>query len=159
MRNVICALIATMLSFLASVGTAQDTGPVLLTVTHGDTVTTYDLAALQDLGAETFDTTTIWTEGMQSFTGVPLAALVETLGIEKGVIKASAINDYTIEIPVTDAVAGGPIIAYFNNGAEMSVRDKGPLWIVYPYDSNADYQTEVIYSRSIWQLDRLETAD
>jgi hypothetical protein len=37
----------------------------------------------------------------------------------------------------------------------MSVRDKGPLWVIYPYDSD-DYRSEVIYSRSIWQLDRLE---
>ena len=38
----------------------------------------------------------------------------------------------------------------------MTVRDKGPFWIIYPFDSNPDYQSEVIYSRSIWQLNRLE---
>jgi hypothetical protein len=40
----------------------------------------------------------------------------------------------------------------------MSVRDKGPLWLVYPYDSAAKYQSEVVFSRSIWQLNRLEIA-
>ena len=59
-------------------------------------------------------------------------------------------------MPLTDAVEGGPIVAYRMDGETMSVRDKGPLWIVYPYDSDADYRTEVIYSRSIWQLDRIE---
>jgi hypothetical protein len=48
------------------------------------------------------------------------------------------------------------MIAFRMNGAPMSVRDKGPLWIVYPYDSDPRFQTEIIYSRSIWQLDRLE---
>jgi hypothetical protein len=47
-------------------------------------------------------------------------------------------------------------VAYLRNGAEMSMRDKGPLWIVYPYDAKPDYQSELIYSRSIWQLDRIE---
>ena len=47
------------------------------------------------------------------------------------------------------------MIAYERNGAVMSVRDKGPLWIVYPYDSNPDYQTEEIYARSIWQLEKI----
>jgi hypothetical protein len=42
------------------------------------------------------------------------------------------------------------------NGAEMSIRDKGPLWIVYPYDASDDFRSEVVYSRSIWQLDRIE---
>jgi hypothetical protein len=53
-------------------------------------------------------------------------------------------------------VTGGPIVAFARNGAPMPLRDKGPLWIVYPYDSNPDYQSELIYSRSIWQLDRIE---
>ena len=77
----------------------------------------------------------------------------------EGTLKATAINDYAVEIPVEDAVEGGPIIAFMRNGAPMSVRDKGPLWIVYPYDSDPAYQTEVIYSRSIWQLDRIEVME
>ncbi len=55
-----------------------------------------------------------------------------------------------------DAVEGGPIIAYLLNGEEMSIRDKGPLWVIYPFDSDADFRSEVVFSRSIWQLDRLE---
>ena len=42
------------------------------------------------------------------------------------------------------------------NGDVMLVRNKGPLWVVYPYDENPEYRSEVIYSRSIWQLDRIE---
>ena len=70
-------------------------------------------------------------------------------------LKATAINDYAVEIPREDWIETGPIVAFLNNGEQMSIRDKGPLWVIYPYDSNPAYQTEVIYSRSIWQLDRL----
>ncbi|RYH00523.1 oxidoreductase, partial [Salipiger sp. IMCC34102] len=80
------------------------------------------------------------------------------LEVDGGTLLATAINDYTVEIPVSDAVEGGPIIAYQMDGAEMQVRDKGPLWIVYPYDDTPEYRSEVIYSRSIWQLDRIEVA-
>ena len=31
-----------------------------------------------------------------------------------------------------------------------------PLWLIYPYDHNQAYQAELIYSRSIWQLVRLD---
>lgn len=141
---------------LTPVSVAAET---LLTVTHNGEVQTYDMDDLQAMGATTFETETIWTEGAQSFTGVPLANLVADLDLDDGVLLASAINDYTVEIPVSDAVEGGPIIAYLNNAEPMSVRDKGPLWIVYPYDSNPDYQSELVYSRSIWQLDRIETSD
>ena len=146
-----------LLSCGISLAAQSAVAETLLTVTHNETAIIYDLADLEALDAVTIETETIWTEGTQSFTGVALAQLVADLDLTEGVLLASAINDYTVEIPVTDAVEGGPIIAYLNNGAPMSVRDKGHLWIVYPYDSDPKYQSETIYSRSIWQLNRIET--
>ena len=90
--------------------------------------------------------------------GLPpaLEALLGAVGAEGTMLNATAINDYSVEIPVSDAVAGGPIVAYRMDGEPMSVRDKGPLWVVYPYDDVREYRSEVIYSRSIWQLDRID---
>lgn len=132
------------------------TGDIALTNTGGAAV--FDMAMLRELPAETFTTTTIWTEGEQEFTGVPIAALLELLGVEGGTLKATAINDYSVELPVGDESTSVALLAYERNGQEMSVRDKGPLWVVYPFDSDEALQSEVIYSRSIWQLDRIEAA-
>lgn len=137
-------------------------GPVILRITGDIAVTNVDDAL--EFDRETFaalddtliETSTIWTEGRHSFQGVSLHTLTELLGVTEGTLLASAINDYTVEIPVSDAVPGGPIIAYRLNGDEMSVRDKGPLWVIYPYDSSPEYRTAVINARSIWQLDRLK---
>ncbi len=141
------------------------TGPVLLTVTGniaarnvGDTAQ-FDLAALESLPARSFTTATIWTEGEQRFTGVALRDLLDILGAQGSRIRTIAINDYAVDIPASDWDDSAPIIAYRNNGAPMSVRDKGPLWIVYPYSSDTAFQTEQIYSRSIWQLDRIDVID
>ena len=38
----------------------------------------------------------------------------------------------------------------------MAVRDKGPLFIVYPYDSDEVLRSERYYNRSAWQLKSLE---
>lgn len=151
---------------IASIAAAQEmalpTGDIILTVTgeidvtNAESALVLDFDALAALDAETLETTTIWTEGLQSFQGVSLKTLTDLLGTKEGTLLAAAINDYTVEIPVSDAVEGGPIIAYLMNDKEMSVRDKGPLWVIYPYDRNADYRSEVVYSRSIWQLDRIE---
>lgn len=135
----------------------EATGDVVLTITDADgTAVGLDLEGLRSLGVTAFDTSTTWTDGVQTFEGVELAALVAALGLEDGTLTATAINDYAVDIPVSDAVEGGPIVAWSRDGALMSVRDKGPLWIVYPYDSDAAYRTEAIYARSIWQLDRIE---
>jgi hypothetical protein len=118
-------------------------------------VTCLTLDDLKQLGATELETSTIWTEGVHQFTGVLLSDLLGYLGAQGSQIEATAINDYSITIPVSDAVDGGPIVAYLMNGETMSRRDKGPLWIVYPFDSDAKYRTETIYSRSIWQLNKI----
>lgn len=115
----------------------------------------FTLSALREFEAVSFETETIWTDGVQQFTGVSLHHLISQFDVTEGVLHARAVNDYEVQIPLSDAIEGGPIIAYERNGKEMSLRSKGPLWIIYPYDSNPTYRTEVIYSRSIWQLDNI----
>lgn len=139
---------------------AQAQDSPILTITHEDAVTSLTLEELTDMAeARSFTTSTIWTEGPQTFEGVPLAALLETLEISAPTIVAQAINDYAVEIPLEEITQEAPLVAYQQNGQPMSRRDKGPLWLVYPYDSDPDYQTEVIYSRSIWQMDRLSVKE
>ena len=127
-------------------------------VKAGNTQTVWELSKdeLRSLPKTTILTDTIWTEGTQTFEGVSLKTLLEHVGAQDGMLKASAINDYVVTIPTSDAVEGGPIVAYLRNGKEMSLRDKGPLWIVYPYATNQEYNSEEFFSRSIWQLDRIE---
>lgn len=133
--------------------------PVLLVVQAAGHIASYDLAELQALGPVEVTTTTIWTDGPQHFTGVALDVLLADAGIDDGDIVATAINDYAIEMPVAEAARDadglGPVIAYHLNGQPMSLRDKGPLWLVYPYDAKPAFRSEVVYSRSIWQLDRI----
>ncbi|SIS94596.1 hypothetical protein SAMN05421759_10769 [Roseivivax lentus] len=136
-------------------------GPVLLTVTgaidttNAEDAAHFDLDMLQAVGTETFETSTIWTEGTQSFTGVPLQALMARLGVDQGTIRATAINDYAIEIPLDDPTSQAAILAFAIDGSPISRRQKGPLWLVYPFDSGTQFRSEVIYARSIWQLDRI----
>ncbi|MBA85574.1 molybdopterin-dependent oxidoreductase [Thalassobius sp. S69A] len=162
------ALGAALTLSLAQVALAElatPEGKVVLTVSGtisetnaGDTAQ-FDMAMLRALPAQEITTSTIWTAGDQTFVGVALKDLAQAVGAEGAILRSYAINDYSVDIPASDAIEGGPIIAYQLNGAAMSVRDKGPLWIVYPYDSASSYRTEVIYSRSIWQLDRIQITD
>lgn len=168
-RKFLSALLGAVLlmpaTLAAASGLATPTGPVVLTVsgqlgvTNGAGAAAFDKEMLRALGTRTIETSTIWTDGVHSFTGVPLDLLLAAVEGKGSTLRATAINDYAIEIPASDAVPGGPIVAYEMDGAPMSVRDKGPLWIVYPFDSSPDYQTEVIYSRSIWQLDRIDVSE
>ena len=155
-------LVAASLAAPAEAGTLPaPSDTVLLTVTgaigitNDDGAAKLDRAMLEAMPATTIRTTTIWTDGVQEFTGVSLHDFVAAMEIDgDATLHTIALNDYAVDIPASDAVEGGPVIAYENNGEPMSVRDKGPLWVVYPYNDTAAYRSEVIYSRSIWQLDR-----
>lgn len=129
-------------------------GGAILVKNSGDEAA-FDMAMLQSLGVFTITTTTLWTDGKQSFTGVTLRAVLDRVGAVGTKIDAQALNDYRADIPINDAQKDGPILAYAQNGVALSVRDMGPLWVIYPYDSNILFQNELIYARSVWQLQRI----
>lgn len=104
-------------------------------------------------------TTTIWTDGTIRFSGVPMARLLEHAGAEGTVLIMTALNDYSIEMPMGDLEADAPIVATRMNGQPMSVRDKGPYWVVYPFDDHPKYQTETTHARSVWQLARISVIE
>lgn len=139
------------------------TGPAILTVSGLDEklfaggVAEFDIGRLDALGRTEIETTTIWTEGKHRYTGVLLADLLAALGLSgtETQLEFRALNDYAIEFAANEATAEAPLLAYLADGQPMQVRDKGPLWLIYPYDSDASYRTDTIYARSIWQLDRV----
>lgn len=130
-----------------------------ITDTNTDGAATFDMAMLQALPATEFATSTNWTEGVKTFRGVPLKALLQSLGASGATITATALNNYSVDIPMEALTDEAPIVAYTIDGETFSRRDKGPLWIVFPYDSSTDYQTELVYGWSIWQLADLTVSE
>lgn len=120
-----------------------------------DGLVTLDLDILKSMDTKVFTTATIWLEDEVEFTGVSLRDLLDYAGATGSSFDAVALNDYKVKIPADAITKDAPIVAYLMDGEEMSSRGKGPLWVVYPYDADAKYRTEVTYSRSIWQLDRI----
>lgn len=164
------ALVSTLsLALSASVSGAgslpEPSGEVLLTVSGGiananaGDAAVFDRAMLEGLGTVSFTTTTIWTDGASIYVGVPLRAVLDAVDARGTVLTAQAINDYSVTFPLDEVGADTPILALLRDGVPMSVRDKGPLWILYPFDANEAYRTEIILGRSVWQLDRLRIHD
>lgn len=111
-----------------------------------------DLLALPQVE---FTTSTVWTIGEVTFSGPALRTLLDTLDVADSDLELTAANDYSVRIPADAIEADAPIIANRIDGKPFSLREKGPLWIVFPYDSSERYQSETVYSYSIWQLKSL----
>jgi len=71
------------------------------------------------------------------------------------VIHAVALDDYQASIPFSDAEKFDVILAHTMDGENLTPKNKGPLFVVYPYDSKPELQTVRFYERSIWQLKAL----
>jgi len=150
----IAAIVATQ----GNAGTADATETPVLEVTAGqvpDQTFSLSVQDLRAIGVQDIVTSTIWTEGVHEFSGVPLYALLRHLDVTGSTIQAVALNDYAVSIPFSDARTGGAIVAFAIDGQPIPRREKGPLWIIYPFDQSPEYRTETVYSRSIWQLNRL----
>jgi hypothetical protein len=116
---------------------------------------TFGRAELEAMGTVSFETNTPWYKQPVKFEGVPLDKLMQKVGASGQRVIAMALNDYSTEIPIEDFAKHHAILAIKRDGAYMSIRDKGPLFIVYPYDSDPELKSQKFYSRSAWQVNRL----
>jgi hypothetical protein len=157
----LAALAATL---LASQALALDAprGEVLLTVsgdlTHPNVGTSaaFDLAMLESLPGRKGTMETPWTTGKVEFSGPLLRAVLEAAGAKGTSIRLVALNDYAAEVPMDDATKLDSILASRMNGETMSVRDKGPLFMIYPFDKDPSLYNEKYFSRSVWQIKSIE---
>jgi hypothetical protein len=139
----------------------QPVGPVILTVSGKVTATNNGLTAalsmvmLEALPQKTFTTKTPWYPAAVEFTGPLLRDVLAVAGAKGDKVVALALNDYKTEIPMSDAIQYDMIVARLLNGKPMLIRDRGPLFIVYPFDTKPELQAERYYNRSAWQLSRL----
>lgn len=159
----ICMLVVRAVALDGSLPSPK--GEIVLTVTgniartnEGDTAV-FDRQMLRDLGEVSYTTSTIWTDEAIEFTGPTLHSLLDVLGVEEGAIETVALNDYFVTIPVDEIEESAPILAMQMDGRDMTVRMKGPLWVIYPFDSDPRYQNTLTQSRSIWQLKQINVID
>jgi hypothetical protein len=139
------------------------TGKVLLTVsgtlaqTNERGAASFDLAMLQKLPQQSFSTRTPWYPQARKFTGVALRDLLAAVGAPRGAtLKTVALNDYRVDIPPEDVTRNEALLAYLLDDQPMSVREKGPLVVVYPFDDRPELRNALHYSRAIWQLRSIE---
>ena len=116
----------------------------------------FDMAMLEKLPQHSFSTQTPWHTGPTKFTGPLLRDVLAAAGANGSKLVAVALNDYKTDIPFSDASRYDVIVARLLNDKPMPVREKGPLFIIYPFDSKAELKAETFYNRSAWQLHQLQ---
>jgi len=117
----------------------------------------FDMPTLERLGLVRFTTTTSWTEGPVTFEGVLLSSLLDAVSADQGAttLVLTALNDYAVSIPVSDAKTWPVMLAVKENGQYMSPREHGPMWVVYPQHAYPQLGRRDFASRWVWQLAKI----
>ncbi len=136
-------------------------GRIILTIsgrienTNGKGVAEFDRAMLEAMPFTVIETMTPWTDAIARFEGPLARDLMKRVGARGSRILATALNDYTVEIPIADFESYPVILAMKMNGKILRTRNKGPLWVIYPWSDQPGLRNETGYGRSIWQIQEL----
>jgi len=158
-----CLLGATAL-LLTGTSHALDTpkGKVILSITGnirlknaGDRAD-FDMDMLAALPQHSFTTSNPWYKESKKFTGPLLRDVLALVGAQGSTLKAEALNNFKIEIPLADTQQFPMVLARLMDDKPMPTREKGPLFIIYPFDTHPELHSARYYSRSAWQLRTLE---
>lgn len=112
----------------------------------------FDMAMLEALPQQVVVTRTPWFSQIRRFTGPLLRDVLSAAGAQGTLLRLVALNDYQVDMPFDDAQRYDVIIARLLDDKPMAVRDKGPLFVVYPFDTRPELRSATYYSRSAWQL-------
>ncbi|WP_199925364.1 molybdopterin-dependent oxidoreductase [Neorhizobium sp. SOG26] len=124
-------------------------------VTNSGNEAILDRDMLEALGTEKIVTKTPWFDGVTEFSGVRLDKLMDLVGAHGQAVTAVALNNYVTTIPIEDFSRYQAILALKRDGRYMSIREKGPLFIIYPFDSDPALRTQTYFGRAAWQVAKL----
>jgi hypothetical protein len=124
---------------------------------NGPDAASFDMGMLNQLPQHQFLTRTPWDQQKVSFSGPLLRDVLAATKAAGKRIKAVAVNDYKVTIPLEDTQRFAVILATRMNDKPIPARTKGPLFVVYPFDTDPVLTQGVTYKdRSIWQVKALE---
>lgn len=163
MRKQLMTMVGAVLVLLSTASWSLDApkGKVVLTIsgkvgtTNSPKGATFDMEMLQKLPQQTFTTNTPWDKTPTKFKGPLLRDVLAAVKANGATLKAMALNDYQTSIPAEDATKYNVVLAYEMNDKPIPVSTKGPLFIVYPYDTDEELRSTKYYDRSAWQLKSL----
>lgn len=153
--------IAAAVTFLAlAVSTVAAAAQPILSVTlpdaSGKAVTkTFTAQEIQEMPQTAVETGNDYVEGVRVFEGPLMRDFLPGLKATD-TVSATALNDYSVTIPAADLLNYPVILAMTMDGEKMSVRDKGPLWVIYPMSQHPELKKPEFNDRLIWQVSKLE---
>lgn len=116
----------------------------------------FDKALLATLPQHGFETGTPWDEEPQGFEGVLLKDVLAAAGARSSNIDAIGRDDYRASLRDIDIENHPVLLAYRQNGKDLTLRTLGPLRIMFPFDASPEFNSQNHIAAAVWQVVTLE---
>ncbi|MBO0903156.1 hypothetical protein [Jiella sonneratiae] len=126
--------------------------PILAVKRGGVTLARFSRADLAAMPQTKIVTHTPWASEATTYEGPTVAAFLAGLGETGERFHLAALNDYLVTAERSLLTEAGAILAIRENGRFMAVANKGPVFVMFPFDADRRLQSQQYYSRAVWQL-------
>lgn len=147
MRQTILAFISALL-LLAVPAWAAD---ITVLAANGQPVGLITQQQIQGLPQHEFSTATPWGQAA-TYRGPRLTEVLQQAGLNSPSVILTAADDYKVTLSLADLQLYQPILAWRRDGQPLPLRDRGPYWLMFNFDSTPDLRNDVWYYRAIWQV-------
>lgn len=140
------------------------TGEVILTVSgnisaknNGDTLE-LDMATLEKFGVVKYDIDDPWTKTTVNYSGILFSDFLKIVGASTSAenIHVIALDDYEVDITVTEVQKWPVLLATQSNGTYMTVAENGPTRVIFPFGRFSDVDVVLYQDLSIWNIKSIE---
>ncbi len=151
--NVLPLIVSFLAIFLPAIAQAAPE----LVVKSGTKVLVLDREEMEAFPQTTVITSSPYYDGAKEFTGPTLKRVLDAFGLsDQTRITFQALNDYRVHGTLAEVLALDAIVATRMEGRTMSIRNRGPFWIMLPLSDRPELDHGDYHQYMVWQLDRIE---
>ncbi|CAK4074978.1 hypothetical protein [Vibrio sp. 16] len=112
----------------------------------------FDEQMLQALDIQSIKTSNHVVSQAVEYRGPTIKSLLDYVGAKGTHVRITAWDDYVVRIAVSDIEKYGVLLATHEAGNKMTLDDKGPLFVVFPFSEYPELRNDFYYSLSAWQV-------
>ncbi|MEM7672114.1 MAG: hypothetical protein AAF212_02120 [Verrucomicrobiota bacterium] len=130
------------------------TGKIQVSTDGESAIFDYDL--LKQFPQHSLRVKSPWFDTEHTQSGPLLKDVLEFLGVRGGSMYVQALNGYAASVPVADAQNLKVLLSIDRDGKPLRVREKGPVFITYPFTEMPELHDEMVYAKSVWMVKSIE---
>ena len=105
---------------------------------------------------KSISTNTPWHDDIAKYTGITIQNFLDQYkNGEFSEISISAMNGYAVDADIRTFVNAGAMLVWLMNDAPISVHNKGPIVVIFPWSQNGSLREDIFTSLAVWHVNSI----